>query len=69
MKSKEYLKTLISMSPQELSNEFYGLLRQRAGFCFTKKDPQTKALPHQIRVVRRNIARLKMIMTQRQKGR
>ena len=67
MKNKEYLKNLTDMSNQELYTEFLGLLKQRAEFCFTKKNSQAKAPSHHIRLVRRNIARFKMVMTQRQK--
>ncbi|ETZ04761.1 MULTISPECIES: 50S ribosomal protein L29 [Holospora] len=67
MKSTEYLNSLVKMSDRELFDELLGLLRQRAAFSFTKGNPQTKALSHRVQLVRRNIARLKMVMAQRKK--
>ena len=67
MKNKEYLINLKNMSNKDLYHEFLGLLKRRAEFCFTKKNPQVKVPSHHIRLVRRNIARFKMVMDQRKK--
>ncbi|ETZ07200.1 50S ribosomal protein L29 [Holospora obtusa F1] len=67
MKSKQYLMSLASMSDKELFDELLELLKQKANFSFSRKKPQSEISSHRIRLLRRNVARLKMVMRQRKK--
>lgn len=67
MKTKEYFAEVLKMSDQQVSDALRVFLKQRSAFRFSGKDPESRPLPHNVRFVRRNIARLKMVMAQRQK--
>ena len=67
MKKNAYFSELLGKSEKDLSQDLLQLLKQRTAFRFSKSDQQSRVAPHVVRLVRKNIARLKMVIDQRQK--
>lgn len=56
---------LRNKSPQELQEELHGLLRERFNLLMQKASGQMSQ-SHQLRRVRRDVARIKTVMSQQQ---
>lgn len=67
MKKNAYFAELLGKSEKELFQELLQLLKQRTACRFSKNDQQSRVAPHVVRLVRKNIARLKLVIAQRQK--
>jgi ribosomal protein L29 len=67
MKKNAYFAELLGKSEKELSQDLLQLLKQRTAFRLSKSDQQSRVAPHVVRLVRKNIARLKLVIAQRQK--
>jgi large subunit ribosomal protein L29 len=68
MKKKELLKNLREKSPDELNEELAASMRERFNLRMQKAMPESNVRLHDFKKVRRNIARIKTLLSLQSKS-